>query len=82
HPNNAHKFIDYIYDANVGAEIADYIQYATPNKAARKLLGDDYNKNTSIFPEESVLDKCESQLYLGEDILKIIEDSWTRIRAA
>jgi spermidine/putrescine transport system substrate-binding protein len=82
HPNNAHKLIDYIYDANVGADIADYIQYATPNKAARNLLGDDYNNNTSIFPEESVLEKCESQLYLGEDILKIIEDSWTRIRAA
>ena len=38
HPENAHKFINYILDAKAGAAIADFIYYATPNKAAKNLL--------------------------------------------
>lgn len=82
HPNNAHAFINYILDAEAGAKIADYIQYGSPNDAARKLLGDDYNKNASIFPPEEVLAKCESSLYLGEDVQRLYDDAWTRVQAS
>lgn len=34
HPQNAHKFINYILDAKVGAELSNYTYYATPNEAA------------------------------------------------
>src|SRR3990172_4396652 len=45
HPDNAHKFINYILDAEVGASIADSIQYATPNEAAKKLMPPEYINN-------------------------------------
>ncbi len=82
HPMNAHKFINYILDAQAGALIADYIQYATPNAAARALLNDSYNKNPSVFPPEEVLAKCEWQSYAGEDIARIKDEAWTRFLAA
>ncbi len=82
HPENAHAFINYIFEAEAGAAIADFIQYATPNEAARALLGDDYKNNPVIFPPEDVIAKCESAPYLGEDVNRIIEESWTRIEAA
>ena len=82
HPDNAHKFINYILDAKAGADIASFINYASPNAAARKLLDDNYNKNTTIFPPAEVLAKCEAQIYLGEDGQKLFEDAWTRIQAA
>ncbi|MEM9140425.1 MAG: spermidine/putrescine ABC transporter substrate-binding protein, partial [Pseudomonadota bacterium] len=59
HYENAHALINFILDADAGAEIADFIQYATPNAAARAKLSDDYNKNPAIFPTEEVLAKCE-----------------------
>ncbi|MAO91221.1 MAG: spermidine/putrescine ABC transporter substrate-binding protein [Rhodospirillaceae bacterium] len=82
HPMNAHKFINYILDPQVGALIADYIQYATPNQAARALLNDSYNKNPSVFPPEEVLAKCEWQRYPGEEIARIRDEAWTRFLAA
>jgi len=82
HPENAHKFINYILDAKAGAAIAEFIYYATPNEAARALLGDDYNKNPAIFPTEETLSRCEPSLYLGEKVERIREESLTRIFAA
>ncbi|MEC9265515.1 MAG: spermidine/putrescine ABC transporter substrate-binding protein [Alphaproteobacteria bacterium] len=82
HPMNAHKFINYILDAQAGALIADYIQYATPNQAARALLNDSYNKNPSIFPPEEVLAKCEWQIYSGEEVSRLKDEAWTRFLAA
>lgn len=82
HPENAHAFINYLLDAKVGAEIAKFINYATGNAAAAKLLDDSYNKNPIIYPPEEVIAKCEAQIYLGEDGQKLYEDSWTRIQAA
>ena len=82
HPNNAHAFINFILDAKVGAEIADFIQYATPNKAAKALMSDDYRNNPAIFPDDATLAKCESAVYLGEDYYRMINDTWTRIQAS
>jgi len=82
HPMNAHKFINYILDGKAGAAIADYIQYATPNKAAKALLPDAYTKNPAIFPPDSVIAASEAALYLGEDRQRVIDETWTRIQAA
>jgi spermidine/putrescine transport system substrate-binding protein len=82
HPENAHAFINFILEADVGAAIADFIQYATPNAAARKLLDDAYNTNPAIFPSEETLARSESQIYLGEDVQRLYEEAWTRVMAA
>ena len=82
HPDNAHAFINFILDAEVGAAIADFIYYATPNEAARALLSDDYNKNPAIFPDEATLARSEPSIYLGEDVQRLYDEAWTRILAA
>jgi spermidine/putrescine transport system substrate-binding protein len=82
HPINAHKFINFILGAEAGAAIADYIQYATPNKAAKALLPDEYTQNPAIFPADSVIAKSEAAIYLGEDRQRAVDETWTRIQAA
>ncbi|MBC6406174.1 MAG: spermidine/putrescine ABC transporter substrate-binding protein [Rhodospirillales bacterium] len=82
HPINAHKLIDYILDADAGAKIADFIQYATANEAARQLLSDAYRENPAIFPPQEVLGRCESAVYRGEGVQRMINDAWTRVLAA
>ncbi len=82
HPGNAHAFINYLFDAAVGADIARVVQYATPNVAAKKLLEADYVNNPVIFPPEEILAKCESSVYLGEEATRLRDEAWSRIQAA
>lgn len=82
HPENANKLINFILDADVGAAIADFIQYATANEAARGKLGPEYNENPLIFPSDETIAQCEPGLYRGEEVVQMINDAWTRVLAA
>ncbi|MGB5591196.1 MAG: spermidine/putrescine ABC transporter substrate-binding protein [Gammaproteobacteria bacterium] len=82
HPENAHAFINYILDAEAGAQIADFIQYATPNTAARKLLPAEYNSNPAIFPSQETIERCEVATYNGPEYTRMIDEAYTRIMAS
>jgi spermidine/putrescine transport system substrate-binding protein len=82
HPDNAHTFINFILDAEVGAAIADFINYATANKAAKALLSENYTQNPAIFPSDETIALCEAAIYLGEEGQRLRDETWTRILAA
>lgn len=82
HPENAHAFLNFVLDAEAGKGIAETIQYATANAAAKKLMPEDYTGNPAIFPTEETIAKCEPSLYLGEDAIKVRDEAWSRIQAA
>lgn len=82
HPENAHKYINYICDAKVNAELMAAINYATPNAAAKATMSDDYKNNPVIFPSAEQLKKAEPSLYLGEDAISAREEIWTAVQAA
>ncbi len=79
---NAHKLINHILDGEVGAGIADWVYYATPNEAAREQLSEDYNMNPAVFPSEEALEKSEISVFSGQETLRLIDDAWTRIKSA
>jgi spermidine/putrescine transport system substrate-binding protein len=82
HPDNAHAFMNFILDAEVGAAVADYIQYASPNAAAKAIMDDSYTQNPAIFPTDETLAKCEPSIYIGETATRLYDEAWTRIQAA
>ena len=82
HPENAHKFIDFVLGDKAGADIAGFIYYATPNKAARAHLDADYNENPAIFPDAATIKKLEPAIYLGTDGTRLRDEAWTRVLAA
>ena len=82
HPQNAHNFINFLLRADVGAAIADYIQYATPNLAAKAWMSASYRNNPAIFPPPAVIKASEFPVYLGEDYERLIEETWARVQAA
>jgi len=82
HPDNAHKFLNFILDAEVGKDIATTIQYATTNAAAKKLMPKEYLEHPAIFPSAEIIAKCEPALYLGEDATRVRDEIWTRVKAA
>jgi spermidine/putrescine transport system substrate-binding protein len=82
HPENAHAFINYVYQPEVNALISEFIEYATPNKTAAESMDEAYQNNPAIFPPEEVLAVSESSLYLGEEHNTKLDEMCTRIFAA
>jgi spermidine/putrescine transport system substrate-binding protein len=81
HPNNAHAFINYLLDAEVGKKITTQIQYGTPNDAARALMPESYKSNVAIFPPADVLAKCEYAQF-NDKLQPLFEAAFTRVGAA
>lgn len=81
-PNNAHAFINFLLDAQNGANITKTILYPTPNAAAKALMDDTYKNNPTIFPAADVMAKCEYGTYGGTAITQAFEAAMTRVRAA
>jgi spermidine/putrescine transport system substrate-binding protein len=79
---DAHAFINYLLDAEAGAKIADYIQYGTPNAAARELLDDSYKNNPITFPPAETMMTCEYGAFEGAERAQLYEEIITRVRAA
>jgi spermidine/putrescine transport system substrate-binding protein len=71
-----------VLDAETGKGIAEAIQYATPNKAAKVLMPEEYRNNPAIFPPADVIGKSETDLYLGEEATRLRSEIWTRIQSA
>lgn len=81
HPQNAHAFINYMLDAEVGKHISETILYPTPNMAAKALMPKKYRNNPVIFPPEDVQDRCEYYSF-DPDMQALYEQAFSRIRAA
>jgi len=81
-PEGAHALINYLLDAEVGKDLAEYILYGTPNAAAKALTSADYQGNPAIFPPADAVAKSETSIYPGQEAVQKIDAAWTRIKAA
>ena len=81
HPKNAHAFINFLLDAEVGKKITETILYPTPNAAAKALMPESYRNNPVIFPPAAVLAKSEYSKF-RPDLQPLFEEAFTRVRAA
>jgi spermidine/putrescine transport system substrate-binding protein len=80
HRDVAEKFIDFILDAKIGAQLSDFNQYATPNRAARELVSADDAKNPAIYPPAEMMAKLEFVNDLG-DKNQFYDEIWTQVKA-
>ena len=55
HPENAHKWIDYIMRPEVHASLTNAVFYANPNKAARPFVKPELASDKAVFPDEAAL---------------------------
>ncbi len=77
----ANVFIDYILDPQVGADIANYTAYASPNLAALELglIDEELLNNPGIYPSEEV----RQNLFIIEDNPdgeQAINDAWNELK--
>jgi spermidine/putrescine-binding protein len=83
HPDNAHKFINFILDAEVGAKLSNYTYYNTPNGAALPMVDEALKKlpgyNPQLSPE--VYDRLEVIRDTGETTREY-ERIFTEVKSA
>lgn len=56
----ARAFINFLNEPEHAAQLAQFVYYATPNKAAEKLLPGEFLDNEVIYPTDTVLAKSEA----------------------
>lgn len=75
----AHKFINFLNDATNAKRLAEHLYYATPNKAAEKLLPKDFLDDPTIYPNEEILNRCEFYTPLPARAIKTRNTIFTRV---
>jgi spermidine/putrescine transport system substrate-binding protein len=76
----AHKFVNFILDAKVGARLSNYNRYATPNEAAKPFITPADLKNPAIYPSAATMTKLEFNLDLGKNNA-LYDSVWTKLKA-
>ena len=64
----AHKFINFLYDAEVAAENIEYVGSAMPNKAMIPLLPDEIRNNPMVNVPQDILNRVELIRDVGDAI--------------
>lgn len=65
----AHAFINFMLDADAGAQNADFVGYSTPNIAAMALMDEEVITDERYYPSEEQRDTLEVYKNLGPDYL-------------
>jgi len=76
----AEKFINYVLEPEVSADISNATWYANPNKVSTKFIKPEIANNLSIYPPDDVLNKCEFQKDLKE-ANKLYENLYNEIKS-
>jgi len=80
HRDMAEKFINYILDAKVGAQLSNFNQYATPNKASLEFVTPADLKNAAIYPTDDQMKTLEFTKDLGSKG-PWYDELWTSIKS-
>ena len=79
-PEAAYKWLNWILEPEIGANISNFVQFATPNKAALPYINKADLNNPTIYPSKEVMDKLFYLKDPGEN-MKLLDQAWTRIKA-
>jgi spermidine/putrescine transport system substrate-binding protein len=83
HPDNAHKFINHILDAKVGAALSNYTYYNTPNGVALPMVDEALKRLPGYNPQ--LTPKVYERLQIIEDVGEATRDyerRFTEVKSA
>lgn len=76
----AYEFINYILDAQIGAQLSNYTHYGTPNTAAMPYITPEDRANPAIYPPEDVMAKLQMLETVG-DATQLYDQVWTAVKS-
>lgn len=78
--DEAYKFIDFILRPEIGAQLAQFLGYSTPNKAAQELLPEEVRNNEVVYPLGNVFESNDVQVDIKE-ATELYDRIWTEIKS-
>lgn len=80
HPENAHKWINYILRPEVAAGLTNKVFYANPNKASRPFVKPEIANNPTVFPNDEQLRNMAAPDAIGNDIRRTMTRLYTSFK--
>lgn len=78
----AEQWINFLCKPEIALKNFEYIGYSTPNSGARELIKDEDIRNSTIaFPDSTVLDRCKTYLYLGDEMETLYLQKWNEVKS-
>jgi putrescine transport system substrate-binding protein len=81
HPDNAHKFIDFMMRPDIAAANTNYVFYASGNKAALELVDAEVKDDPAIYPTPEVSAKLFNLKAHTPAYDELLTEAWQRIKA-
>ena len=80
-PEGAHKFLNFIMDAQNMAAASNYVYYANGNLASQEFLEEDVIGDTAIYPDEATLENLYTTSPYGPKVQRTVTRMWTKIKS-
>ncbi len=79
-PDAAHKFINFIMEAQITADITNYVWYASANTAALPLIDEEITGDPGVFPSDETKAKLWPNKVHGPRTDRLITRLWTEVK--
>jgi putrescine transport system substrate-binding protein len=81
HPENAHRFIDYLMEPEVIAAISNTVGQANGNAASLPYVAESIRNDPGIFPPDGVLKRLTLDRTWSAEQTRVVNRAWTRIKS-
>ena len=80
-PEGAHKFINFILDAQNSAAATNYVWYASGNKAAQEFIDQEILDYPAVYPDEETLQNLFTTRPYPAKVQRVVTRLWTKIKS-
>ncbi|PIE08841.1 MAG: spermidine/putrescine ABC transporter substrate-binding protein PotF, partial [Rhodobacterales bacterium] len=81
HPEAAHKFLNFMMDAQNMATASNYVYYANGNKAAQEFLEADVLNDPAIYPTPEAMENLYIKRPYPAKIQRVVTRLWTKVKS-
>ena len=80
-PDAAHKFINFMMDAQNAAAASNYVYYPNGNLASQEFLNDDVIGDPAIYPDEETVNNLYTTTTWDPKVNRNVTRLWTKIKS-
>lgn len=75
------KFLDFLCRDDIAQKNFEYVYYSTPNQAVLDSIDEEEKEDdNAIFPDDTILERCEMFTYLGVEAEKLYSRLWKELK--
>ncbi len=80
-PEGAHRFLDFIMNAENMAAASNYVYFANGNLASQAFLEEDVIDDPAIYPDEATLENLYTTRPYPAEIQRLVTRLWTKVKS-